>query len=83
MMMDILQLNRGVIQIFGTSHKNHRNKQQIGFVYDGLYMYEEFNIKKMKSVVPQLYESWNEELFQTYLTKFELPTKKKIKYLVG
>lgn len=80
MMMDILQIDQGEIQIFGTSHKDHRVKQKIGFVYDELHMYEEFNIKKMKSIIAPLYESWNEDLFQTYLTKFELPTKKKIKH---
>lgn len=80
MMMDILQIEQGEIEIFGTSHKNHHNKQKIGFVYDDLYMYEEFNIKKMKSVISPLYDNWNEDLFQTYLRTFELPFKKKIKH---
>ena len=80
MMMDILQIDAGDIQIFGTSHKNHHIKQKIGFVYDDLYMYEEFNIKKMKSFIAPIYETWNENLFQTYLQMFELPFKKKIKH---
>lgn len=80
MMMDILQIDEGDIRLFGTSHKDHRVKQKIGFVYDDLYMYEEFNIKKMKSFIAPLYETWNEDLFQTYLTKFELPQRKKIKH---
>lgn len=80
MMMDILQIDQGEIRIFGTSHKNHRNKQKIGFVYDDLYMYEEFNIKKMKSLIAPLYDTWNEKLFQTYLVKFDLPEGKKIKH---
>src|SRR5699024_5658107 len=49
MMMDIIQVDSGEIKLFGTSNNNHRSKQKIGFVYDDLYMYEEFNIKKMKS----------------------------------
>ncbi len=79
MMMDLLQLDEGEIRIFGTSHKNHQLKQHIGFVYDDLYMYEEWNIKKMKSFIAPLYDSWNEEIFQTYLQKFNLPFKKKLK----
>lgn len=55
-------------------------KQRIGFVYDELYMYEEFNIKKMKSFIAPLYENWNEELFQQYVKKFDLPLKKKLKH---
>ncbi|SHG43340.1 ABC transporter ATP-binding protein [Ornithinibacillus halophilus] len=78
MMMDILQIDDGDIQLFGTSHKNHTIKQKIGFVYDDLYMYEEFTIVKMKKFIAPLYESWNEELFQKHFTRFELPLKKKI-----
>ena len=79
MMMDILQLDAGEINIFGASHKDHKPKQNIGFVYDELYIYDEFNIQKMKSVIAPIYETWNEELFQKYLDIFELPTRKKIK----
>src|SRR5690625_2500395 len=79
LMMDILKLDDGDIQIFGNSHKNHQIKQHIGFVYDDLYMYEEYTIKKMKAFIAPLYDNWNEDLFQTYLHRFELPDKKKIK----
>lgn len=80
LMMNILQADEGDIQLFGRSHKDHQVKQKIGFVYDDLYMYEEFNIKKMKSFIAPFYETWNEKLFQDYLAKFELPLRKKIKH---
>lgn len=80
MMMDILHLDEGDIKLFGTTHKDHRSKQRIGFVYDDLYMYEDFNIKKMKSFIAPLYQSWNEDIFQMYLEKFKLPYKKKLKH---
>src|SRR5699024_2814277 len=54
-------------------------KQNIGFVYDDLYMYDDMTIKKMKSFIAPLYDNWNEEIFQTFLEKFDLPLKKKIK----
>ncbi|WP_170138903.1 ABC transporter ATP-binding protein [Oceanobacillus chungangensis] len=79
MMMNLLHIDEGDIRLFGTNHKNQHVKQKIGFVYDDLYMYEEFNIRKIKSFIAPLYETWNEELFQKYLVKFELPTGKKIK----
>jgi ABC-2 type transport system ATP-binding protein len=79
MMMDILQFDEGEIRIFGTSHKNHLNKQKIGFVYDDLYMYEDFTIANMKAFIAPLYETWNEDLFLKYLEQFELPLKKKVK----
>src|SRR5699024_6851098 len=64
---------------FGQSHHNHDVKQKIGFVYDDLYMYEEFTINKMKSFIAPLYENWNEQLYQKYIQSFELPTDKKLK----
>src|SRR5690625_2244596 len=33
----------------------------------------------MKAFIAPLYNTWNEKLFQTYLEKFQLPFKKKIK----
>ncbi|MGP4064453.1 ABC transporter ATP-binding protein [Oceanobacillus sp. M65] len=80
MLMDLLPPDSGDITLFDESNKNHRMKQRIGFVYDELYMYEEFNIKKMKSFIAPLYENWNETLFQQYLKEFDLPLKKKLKH---
>ncbi|MGM8364532.1 ATP-binding cassette domain-containing protein [Virgibacillus sp. W0181] len=80
LMMDILQLDDGDIQLFGTSHKNHSTKQHVGFVYDDLYMYEEFTIKKMKAFIAPLYDTWNEKLFQRYIAQFNLSPQKKIKH---
>lgn len=80
LIMNILNVDEGEIKLFGEEHTNHHLKQKIGFVYDDLYMYEEFNIKKMKSLTAPLYDTWNEELFLTYLHAFDLPLKKKIKH---
>lgn len=79
LMMNILNTDHGEISLFGTKHTNPHSKQQIGFVYDELYMYEDFNIKKMKAFIAPLYDSWNEELFHCYLEKFNLPKHKKVK----
>lgn len=79
MLMDITQKDSGEIQLFGEDHKNHELKQNIGFVYDDLYMYEDFTIKKMHKFIAPLYENWKEDLFQRYLQEFELPYKKKLK----
>lgn len=79
-MMDILQIDEGDIQLFGTSHKDRHSKQKIGFVYDELYMYREFNIKRMHALIAPLYKTWNEDLFKAYLDQFDLPFKKKTKH---
>src|SRR5699024_5298185 len=79
MLMDIVHADEGNSEIYGHSYKNHQTKQHIGFVYDDLYMYDDFTIKKMKAFIAPLYNDWNEELFNHYLEQFELPYKKKLK----
>lgn len=80
LMMNILHSDTGSISLLGKQHTNHHIKQKIGFVYDDLFMYENFNIVKMKSFIAPLYETWNEELFEKYVDAFELPKRKKIKH---
>lgn len=79
LMMDLLQLDEGDITLFGIPHKNSDVKQRIGFVYDDLFMYEDFTIKKMKKLIAPIYKSWNEKRFNELLNRFELPYKKKLK----
>ncbi|WP_042222288.1 ABC transporter ATP-binding protein [Oceanobacillus manasiensis] len=80
MLMDLLHPDFGVIKLYNESNKNYRIKQKIGFVYDELYMYDEFNIKRMKSFLAPIYENWNEKLFEKYVKEFELPLTKKLKH---
>nr|WP_255639670.1 ABC transporter ATP-binding protein [Aquibacillus saliphilus] len=79
MIMDTLKPSKGTINLFGTPNEHASVKQKIGFVYDELYMYENFTIKKMKSLIAPLYSNWNPDLFNSYLNKFDLPIQVKIK----
>src|SRR5690625_633717 len=80
LLMDTIKKDHGKIHLFGQDHENHELRQNIGFVYDDLYMYEEFNIHRMQKVIAPLYDDWNDELFERYLQEFDLPRKKKIKH---
>jgi len=80
MLMDIVQKDSGEINLLGKDHKDPQLKQNIGFVYDDLYMYEDFTIKKMYSFIAPLYTNWNDQLFKRYLKEFDLPYKKKLKH---
>lgn len=80
LIMNVLRADQGEIKLFGKDHTDHNIKQKIGFVYDDLYMYDDFNIKKMKALISPLHDNWNEALFLKYLHAFELPLKKKIKH---
>ena len=80
MIMDVVKPDHGDIYLFGGQNEVASNKQKIGFVYDELYMYENFHIKKMKSIIAPLYDTWDDNLFEKYISAFELPLKKKIKH---
>src|SRR5699024_12870492 len=70
MLLGLVQPDHGEITLLGTTHKDHRVKQHIGFVHDDLYMYDHFSIKQMKSFIAPFYTHWNEDLFQAYLEAF-------------
>ncbi|WP_061569845.1 ABC transporter ATP-binding protein [Caldibacillus debilis] len=79
MIMGVTKPDEGEIRIFGKPNDDIRQKRKIGFVYDTLFLYEEFNIKKAKALIAPLYPDWDEGLYQKYLHEFELPERKKIK----
>ncbi|MCT2534668.1 ABC transporter ATP-binding protein [Aquibacillus koreensis] len=78
MMMDVWKADQGEIKVFGQD-MDTKAKQRIGFVYDDLYMYENFTIDKMRSFIAPLYDTWDPTLFWKYQSKFGLPTTKKLK----
>lgn len=83
LMMNLLRKDSGKIKIFGKDHLKYEQeiKNRIGFVYDENNYYEELTVSEMKWVVAPFYKTWNEEYFQKYINKFQLPVKKKIKDL--
>ncbi|MDL4841095.1 ABC transporter ATP-binding protein [Aquibacillus rhizosphaerae] len=80
MIMDILKPDQGEIKLFDSPNTEAQLKQKIGFVYDELYMYENFTIKKMKAFIAPLYDGWDDQLFNKYLHEFDLPFRKKLKH---
>lgn len=79
MMMGLVHPDEGEITIFGKPHNDPSLKQQIGFVYDQLYLYDDFTLKQAKNIVASLYHNWDEDRYQKYLETFSLPERKKIK----
>lgn len=80
-LMGLLKEEAGDIKIFGKSLTSDpvTIKNKIGFVYSELYMYENWNVKTIESVVSKFYIEWDHNLFTNYLKEFKLPYKQKIK----
>ncbi|QLK86444.1 ABC transporter ATP-binding protein [Staphylococcus sp. 17KM0847] len=81
MIMGLLQALSGEIKILG-QHMNDDPvgiKNKIGFVYSELYLNERWTIKKAEKLIGPFYEQWDHDVFMTYLERFRLPYKKKIR----
>lgn len=83
LIMNLAKKDSGSILVFGKDHIEHevQVKEQIGFVYDENYFYEDFTLDRMKKVYSRFYKTWNEDLYQKYSEQFELRQDKKIKEL--
>lgn len=81
LLMGLLKAQSGDLKMLGTYLEDHpvEIKNKIGFVYSELYMYENWNIKVIESVVSKYYDQWDHKLFMQYIERFLLPYKEKIK----
>jgi ABC-2 type transport system ATP-binding protein len=56
-------------------------KSKLGIVLDDGHFYEDLTLRKMKSLIAPMYPAWNDNAYQFYMKKFQLPESKKIKDL--
>ena len=82
----ILGLARGVtgnVHFFGMDMgKNEKQiKDRIGVVLDSSGFYEDLSLDEMKRILAPAYSSWCEQDYQSYLERFSLNPKEKIKNL--
>ncbi|WP_017150848.1 ABC transporter ATP-binding protein [Bacillus bingmayongensis] len=83
MIMNLVKQNSGDITIFGKDNQKAQKeiKQNIGFVYDENHYYEELTCEQMKRIIAPLYKKWDEEKYQSYMERLQVPKNKKIKQL--
>lgn len=83
LILNLLKKDAGSIEIFGLDHQQHEQeiKERIGFVFADNHFYEHISILDMKQVIAPFYKNWDDAIFETYIHRFELPKKRKIKHL--
>lgn len=81
LIMNLLRKNEGKINVFGLDNIEYETeiKSRIGFVYDNPNYYDHLNLKQIKNIIAPFYKSWDEEVFRSLVTKFNLPLRKTIK----
>lgn len=78
--LDIVIRDQGDVYIFGkdTNKSMVEIKQDIGFVFDENHFYGHITCDEMKRIIAPFYRNWDEEKYQSYMKRFDLPANKKI-----
>lgn len=79
--LGLMKPDSGEITVLGENSQNlsKKLKERIGVVFDGLTFPNTLNAIQLDKVMTGIYRNWSSETFFKYLTRFELPTKKKFK----
>ncbi len=81
--LNIIKPDDGKITVLGMDSVTNdlEIKSKLGIVLDDGHFYEDLTLRKMKSLIAPMYPTWNDNTYQFYREKFELPEGKKIKDL--
>lgn len=81
--LNIIRTDGGSIRIMGMDHieKEYEIKEQIAAVFDEIPFQDCFNAVQLNRVFEGLYVNWSSETFFSYLDRFNLPRRKKIRAL--
>ncbi|MDD5368811.1 MAG: ABC transporter ATP-binding protein [Anaerolineaceae bacterium] len=81
--LNLVHPDSGSIQFFGMGMKDHEFeiKQRISFIFGAEHFYSQSKIKTITGVYQRFYKTWDEAVYQAYLSRFELDPGKKIKQL--
>lgn len=79
--LNTIARDSGTVRLFGTemTDADTQMREKIGIVYDGDNFPGYLTAEKLSKIMEGFYESWDEPLFQKYLSDFHLPPRQKIK----
>lgn len=80
-MLDIVKRDEGDVEIMGMDIREREQdiKDEIGVVFGESQFHDFFNAVQISVIMKRIYKHWDEELFSSYLNRFSLPEKKKVK----
>jgi ABC-2 type transport system ATP-binding protein len=80
-LLNIIKIDNGSIKIFDKDYTNEDIKNDIGIVLDNSFFTDNLRAKDISSILSSLYSSWDNDLFYSYLEKFDIPDNQIIKTL--
>ena len=77
--LNILKWDSGEIRILGQEMPAHEYevKEQISAIFDILPFNDDLSAKQLSKTMKGIWKEWDEECFENYLERFQLPYKKK------
>ena len=80
-MLNLIHRNSGTVEILGMDLDCHEKeiKERIGVVFDECCFHDNLTPADISKILGNIYQSWDGKLDQTYLARFGLGEKKKIK----
>lgn len=81
--LNLINRDSGDVKIFNKDNKTNDKelKNKIGVVLDEGYFYDELTLKEMKNIISPMYSNWDENQFNNYIRRFNLPLDRKISKL--
>ncbi len=80
LIMDAITRDSGEIKVLSCDNRSpqmSKIKQDIGVVLDEAYFPEVLTIKSIENIMKNIYTNWDSQLFNSFLSRFSLPTDKK------
>ena len=79
--LNLTKVDSGEVKIFGLNIKEDEKKikEDIGVVLDDSFFSEHLTAEDINQIMKNIYENWDENLFNKYLVEFKLPLKQESK----
>lgn len=79
--LNLIRRDGGTVKVFGrdTAEAEPGFKEEVGVVLDEVNFHDPLKAPEVGRILEKSYKNWDQPLFDSYLDKFQLPRKKKIK----
>ncbi len=83
LIMNLIRRDGGEIRVYGQDviQDELAVKRRIGFVYDVPPFYQDVKLTDIAKAMAPFYPAWNQALFESLMSEFELPRNKTVKKL--
>lgn len=82
-LLGIISFDQGEVRLLGhrigEREQDESWREQIGVVFDGCNFPASLKVKQIQKIMRNLYHTWDDEKFLSYVRRFELPMDKAVK----